>query len=144
MNLLQESNTFNTHKLAESFRTILPVDARYVSLSRIPATTANVIDEKGCEFRLPQTSDIYLINDIKVHLKVRLVTKDPPHLPPAVGAMVGPVNNVISSCISEVKLTVNNTKGKLIFCTYLWPSLTCFFFYSKCVWRQLSVQVLFA
>lgn len=111
MNVFQEANTFDPQKLSESFRQPLPTDGRYVSLYRIPQTTTNTITEKGCEFRLPPSSDIYLINDIKIFMKVRLVTKATPHSTPTQGALVGPVNGVISSLISEVKFTVNNTKG---------------------------------
>ena len=111
MNVFQDANSFDPQKLSESFRQLLPTDGRYVALTRQPVSPINAITEKGCEFRLMPTSDIILLNDIKIHMKIRLVTKDKPHMTPRTGEMVGPVNNVISSCISEVKILVNNTKG---------------------------------
>ena len=128
MELLQEANTFDYHKLAESFRHVLPTDARYVALYRRSQQTVNAITDKGCEFRLLPTSDIYLINDMKLHMKIRLVTKDTPHTTPITGTYVGPVNNIMHSCINEVKLQINGQPGLFFTFPYLFLVLKLFLF----------------
>lgn len=110
--VFQDAKTYDIRKLSEAFRRPLPTDGRYVSLSRQPQPPINAITSKGCDFKFPPIADIYLIDDIKIVMSVRLATKDSPHIRPTNGAQVGPCNDVISSVISEIKLTVNNTKGR--------------------------------
>ncbi len=113
-NVFQDADTFDPQKLSEAFRHILPTDGRYVALYRQTFPPVNAISNNLCEFRIPAYSDIYLINDIKIALSLKIVTKDPPHVAPAEGAMVGPVNNVLASCLSEVTLLINESKGQLL------------------------------
>lgn len=68
-----------------------------------------------------------MIHDIKIEMRVRLVTKSRPHDTPADGALVGPVNNVLASMIESVKLTINDQKSKCPKVMLLGECLKCVF-----------------
>ena len=111
MDNLRGINTFDTERLSQGFQRVIAQDTRYVSLSRTAQPTVNAVGAHGCEFSFPPSNNIYLFHDIKCEMKLKLVTKDPPHATPTRGVLVGPVNNVLSSVISDVKLQINNQQG---------------------------------
>lgn len=111
-NLMQLSGSLNAETLSDGLDPPHVKDERFVSLTRIPQQPTNTIDQKTAQFRLPPTTDIYLIDDIKIALTCRIVTKDAPHTTPLPGTLVGPINNILHSCIRDVKLTFNNICGK--------------------------------
>jgi hypothetical protein len=119
MNLLgaPTSSTYSAERLANGFHRTPPTDVRYVSIGRIPQPPTQGVSQSGCEFRFPMSTDIYLFHDIKVQLKVRLVTKgenSSAHETPGDGTEVAPVNNVLHSCISSVRLGINGVNGKYL------------------------------
>jgi hypothetical protein len=120
MNLLRPYGDFDVTQLGEGFRRIIPIDARYVSVSRMPQPPETPIgpNDKSCLFRYLPISDIYLIHDIKLALEVRLVTKKEPRAKPAKGGQVGPVNNTLASLISQLKICVNGYPGTNEYITY--------------------------
>jgi hypothetical protein len=118
MNLLRPYGDWDTTLLSEGFRRKIPVDARYVSISRQPQPTVTALAsyDKTCTFRFLPISDIYLFHDCKISMELKLVTKGEPRTKPVAGSYIGPVNNVLSSCISEVKIWVNGVPGM---CTFI-------------------------
>jgi hypothetical protein len=109
------SSTYSAERLAEGFHRTLPTDVRYVQITRLAQPPGQAVSQKGCQFRFPKSSDIYLIHDIKCELQVRLVTKgenNSAHETPGDGTEVAPVNNVLHSCISAVRLGINGKNGK--------------------------------
>ena len=112
VNLMRTSGSLNAEALSDGLDPPHLKDERFVSLSRVPQQPTNTIDQKTAQFRLPPCTDLYLIDDIKISLKCRIVTKSLPHTTPLPGTLVGPVNNVLHSCIRDVKMTFNNVCGK--------------------------------
>lgn len=112
MNILKTTGSLDASTLSDGFDPPHLKDERFVSLSRTPLQPCNAIDQNGAQFKLNRISDIYLMDNITIELSVRLVTKDLPHSTPLPGAWVAPVNNVLHSCISEVKIYVNGISGR--------------------------------
>ena len=106
--ILTPPNTYAAESLSAGFKNKLPADVRYVAIRRMGRPPVLALNQKNVEFRLPAISDIYLINNMKLELKVSIKTKTPPHTTPAEGAKVAPVNNLLHSCIKDVNILFNN------------------------------------
>lgn len=104
--------TMGGDDIADSFHQTVIADKRFVMIQRRPQEPVTTINQAGVEFRFQSITDIYFINDIKIELQVKLVTKEYPHVKPEAGQLVGVVNNTLSSCIKEVKIGVNGINSK--------------------------------
>ena len=115
MHLLRPYGDWDVSTLSQGFRRVIPVDARYVSITRQPHPTETALgaDDMTCIFRFLPIADIYMFNDCKLAMEVRLVTKREPRAAPRAGSMVGPVNNTMSSLIRRVIVSINGKPGKL-------------------------------
>ena len=112
--LYGQAGSFGASSLAENFHRELPRDNRFVSLVRNIIPPRNALTTTSAQFVLVPTADVYLINDIKLHLGVRLVTKAYPHVKPAIGTAVGPCNNTMHSLIKDVKIAIAGTPSKYL------------------------------
>jgi hypothetical protein len=133
MSILIPPHSYATEALSQGFRKKLPADLRYVKLHRIPRSPVLTINQKGVEFRFPGIPDIYLINNMRLELKISLKTKVTPHVTPIDGQKVSVrshsfnfvfvkkkisipqqvVNNVLHSCIKQLHISVNNVQREL-------------------------------
>jgi hypothetical protein len=115
--LAPTSTTYTADRLSASFHRTPPSDTRYVAITRVPHPPVNNVSQTGCSFVFPPISDIYLVDDIKCLMKLRMVTKTRPWDIPYQGTLVGPVNNVMQSMISQVRIHINNHPRKSPFFT---------------------------
>jgi hypothetical protein len=130
MNLLlaPSKTTYSAERLSENFHRHPPSDTRYVAITRLPYPPSNTVSQSGCLFRFPPITDIYLIHDIKCQMRLRLVTKTRPFSTPANGALVGTVNSVMQSMISQARIHIGDTTCKYD-CQLVYKRVWKYFFF---------------
>src|SRR5450631_219998 len=98
VNLLTGGEVIGAEAVSAEFHRTIMSDQRYVMVRRLPQATNSSLQQTAADFLFHPLSDIYCIDDIKIELTVRLVTKAD-KLTPHKTSKVGVVNNVLSSCI---------------------------------------------
>jgi hypothetical protein len=112
VNLLVGAHAIGAKEVSDEFHKKIVSDQRYVLVKRQPMPPKHSLQQTGVDFFFPEISDIYSIDDIKIEITVKMCTKTDKTVKPKPGTKVGVVNNVLSSCIKDVKIRVNNVNSK--------------------------------
>jgi hypothetical protein len=114
VNLLVGGEVIGAAEVSAEFHRNIMSDQRYVVVKRQPQPVQSSLQQTGANFLFHALTDIYQIDDVKIELTVRLVTKADKNITPHPTSKVGVVNNVLSSCIKDVKIGINNTNSKCV------------------------------
>jgi hypothetical protein len=83
-----------------------PADDRFVGLRRRHFDPSAAVTQQNAIFKMQPTASVYLFNKIWLELGLKLETVSPSPAPPPENEQVGPVNNVLHSLISQVKISI--------------------------------------
>lgn len=117
--IVQEAGTFQSHDISQDYFVKYPSDNRFVNVSEMTFDSQTVLaGAKKLRFVLPAFSGpfIYLLQHHFLSLKLRMVLNDGspiPNIPGAEGQPgripeIAPVNNIVNSCFSSVRVQLNN------------------------------------